>query len=370
MRKISSKIHLWLSLPFGIIIALICLSGAILVFEKELMELCYPSRYFVKEVRSTPLSPDALITSARRQLPDSVRITGLQIPSDPQRTYRVITPQKKAAYLINPYTGEMTSMSDGQNFFLSMMRLHRWLLEDFKRDGSFSPGKTLVGVATLLMVVILISGFVIWFPRSRKGLKNRLSIKVTSGWRRFFFDLHVAGGFYSAAILLVLALTGLTWSFGWYRDAFYTLFGVETTQNKSNSHAASPASKKDKEREKTNYTLWVDVVSDLQSRYTDFNSITIQDGSATVSTAKTGNTRGSDRYTFDPRTGDITEVQLYKDLPKSGKIRGWIYAVHVGSWGGMTTKILSFIAALLGFIFPVTGYYFWIKKIRRKKHRR
>mgnify|MGYP000727250715 FL=1 len=76
-----------------------------------------------------------------------------------------------------------------------------------------------------------------------------------------------------------------------------------------------------------------EVLSALKSHYPDFNSITIQDGSATVSTARYGNTRGSDRYSFDPATGEITEVQLYKDLPKSGKIRGWIYSVHVGSWG-------------------------------------
>lgn len=368
MRKISTKIHLWLSLPFGIIISLICLSGAILVFETELMELCYPSRYFVKEVHAAPLSPDALITSARHQLPDSIRITGLQIPSDPQRTYRIVTPQKKAANFINPYTGEMTSINNGQNFFLATMRLHRWLLEDFKRDGSFSPGKTLVGASTLLMIIIIVSGLILWLPKSRKGLKNRLNIKRTSGWRRFFFDLHVTGGFYSAALLLVLALTGLTWSFSWYRDAFYTLFGVETTQSPSHAHNSS-SSKKEKERKKTDYTLWANVASEIKSRYTEYNSITLQDGSATVSTAKLGNTRGSDRYTFDPRTGEITEVQLYKDLPKSGKIRGWIYSVHVGSWGGTATKIITFIAAFLGFIFPITGYYFWIKKIRRKKRR-
>ena len=87
---------------------------------------------------------------------------------------------------------------------------------------------------------------------------------------------------------------------------------------------------------------------------------------ATVSTARYGNTRGSDRYSFDPATGEITEVQLYKDLPKSGKIRGWIYSVHVGSWGGMTTRILTCLVSLLGTIFAITGYYFWIKKQFRK----
>ena len=44
MRKFFAKVHLWLSIPFGIIIAIVCLTGAILVFETEILELGYPSR--------------------------------------------------------------------------------------------------------------------------------------------------------------------------------------------------------------------------------------------------------------------------------------------------------------------------------------
>ena len=74
-------------------------------------------------------------------------------------------------------------------------------------------------------------------------------------------------------------------------------------------------------------------------------------------------------YTFDPKTGEITGTQLYRDLPKSGKIRGWIYSVHVGTWGGLTTRILSCLVSLLGAIFAVTGYYFWFRKQKGKKRR-
>ena len=79
MKKFFAKIHLWLSIPFGIIIAIVCLTGAILVFETELLELCYPSRYFVKEVKGEPLPPDVLLSSARQQLPDSIQINGIRV---------------------------------------------------------------------------------------------------------------------------------------------------------------------------------------------------------------------------------------------------------------------------------------------------
>lgn len=147
--------------------------------------------------------------------------------------------RKKAACFINPYTGEITGIDDGKGFFMKIMRLHRWLLDEYKRDGSFAWGKTIVGYSTLVLAIIIISGLVIWYPRNKKALKNRLKIKTKAGWFRFLYDLHVSGGFYAALLLLILALTGLTWSFGWYRDAFYTAFGISTTSKQT--HAPTSA---------------------------------------------------------------------------------------------------------------------------------
>lgn len=147
--------------------------------------------------------------------------------------------RKKAACFINPYTGEITGIDDGKGFFMKIMRLHRWLLDEYKRDGSFAWGKTIVGYSTLVLAIIIISGLVIWYPRNRKALKNRFKIRTKAGWFRFLYDLHVSGGFYAALLLLILALTGLTWSFGWYRDAFYTAFGISTTSKQT--HAPTSA---------------------------------------------------------------------------------------------------------------------------------
>lgn len=399
MKRFFAKVHLWLSVPFGLVIAIVCLSGAVLVFEDELLELSYPSRYFVKEVEDKPLSTAELMIAARKQLPESIQINGLRITSDPERTYQVVMPGKKAAAFINPYTGEITGMTDGQGFFMQVMRLHRWLLDSYKKGGdSFALGKTVVGISTLVFVLIIISGIVTWYPRSKKALKARLKVKTTAGWKRFFYDLHVTGGFYASLLLLVLALTGLTWSFSWYNNAFYTVFGVsqnptvrieasgphgkgvgqgEKGTDRKESHdgrkgkdkavnTASSSREKEKAKE-VDYSQWDKVFANLQGRYSEFNSITVQEGSATVSTAKFGNTRGSDRFSFDSETGSITNVQLYKDLPNSGKIRGWIYSVHVGTWGGITTRILSCLVSLLGGVFVITGYYFWIKRLFKKR---
>ena len=77
MRKIFRNIHLWLSVPFGILITLICFSGAALVFEKEVMELCHRELYFVKKVEAAPLPMEQMMTKVAATLPDSVSVTGV-----------------------------------------------------------------------------------------------------------------------------------------------------------------------------------------------------------------------------------------------------------------------------------------------------
>jgi uncharacterized iron-regulated membrane protein len=43
-------------------------------------------------------------------------------------------------------------------------------------------------------------------------------------------------------------------------------------------------------------------------------------------------------------------------------MRGVIYSLHVGNFGGMFTRVLWFLAAMLGATLPLTGYYLWIKR--------
>ena len=96
----------------------------------------------------------------------------------------------------------------------------------------------------------------------------------------------------------------------------------------------------------------------------------MSDGRVSVSSGCVGNSRAADTYTFDSTTGQITDVALYRDSGKNGKIRGWIYSVHVGSWGGMVTRVLTFLAALLGACLPLTGYYIWIRRLVMRRRAR
>lgn len=381
MRKIFRNIHLWLSVPFGILITLICFSGAALVFEKEVMELCHRELYFVKKVEAAPLPMEQLMTKVAATLPDSVSVTGVNISSDPERAYQVtLSKPRRASMYVDQYTGEITGKYERAPFFNFMFRMHRWLLDSMKQDGGIFWGKMIVGTSTLMFVFVLISGVVVWWPRTRKALKNSLKIVANKGWRRFWYDLHVAGGMYALVFLLAMALTGLTWSFQWYRTGFYKTFGVEVQPSMGHGNAAANATAKGGKRDGkpegregrgahrySPYTNWQQVYEQLAEANPDYKQISVSDRSASVAVPRFGNQRGTDRYKFNPRNGEITETTLYKDLDNSGKIRGWIYSVHVGSWGGMLTRILTFVAALIGASLPLTGYYLWIrKKIKRR----
>lgn len=368
-----------------------------LVFENEANEWFRRDLYYVETVKESPLPMDKLLEKVATTLPDSVAVTGVSISSDPGRAYQVsLSKPRRASLYVDQYTGEVKGKSERSGFFMFMFRMHRWLLDSMNpgNEGIFW-GKMIVGVSTLLLVFVLISGIVIWWPRTRKALKNSLKITATKGWRRFWYDLHVAGGMYALIFLLAMALTGLTWSFPWYRTAFYKVFGVEVQQRAAQGHEQkSDAQKRDtklaahreKKREGNEvrkgersrrpennhsdmysvtspFVYWQEIYDKLRRQNPEYKQISISSGTASVSFNRFGNQRASDRYSFNTDNGEFTETSLYQHQDKSGKIRGWIYSVHVGNWGGMFTRILTFIAALLGAALPLTGYYLWIKRL-------
>lgn len=392
MKKFFRRMHLWLSVPLGLIIAVVCVSGAALVFEKEVMMGCRHGFYYVDRVEATPLPMEQIAEKVAAMLPDSVSVTGIAVFSDPERAWQVnLSQPRHASIYVDQYTGAIKGKYERAPFFLAMFRLHRWLLDSMRPDGAVFWGKMIVGTATLMFVFVLVSGIVVWWPRTRKALMNSLKVAANKGWRRFWYDLHVAGGIYAFVLLLAMALTGLTWSFAWYRTGFYKVFGVEVQQGGGHG-ASAPAARGSSKPEGSAagnregreggrneaglrtgrnsfspFACWQQVYEELKDRNPEYKQITVSKGGATVSFNRLGNQRASDRYVFNARNGEITETILYKDADAAGKIRGWIYSVHVGSWGGMFTRILTFLAALAGASLPLTGYYLWIRRLLRKR---
>ena len=412
MKKALRKIHLWLSVPTGIIITLVCFSGAMLVFEKEITEAVKPELYFVKEAKGEPIPMQELMEKVEETLPDSVSISGVTVFADSTRTYQVsLTKPRRASIYVNQYTGEVTGRSERLPFFDTMFHLHRWLL-----GSSSGVGKLLTGICTLVLVFILITGILMWLTNRNKPLKASLAIHVTKGWGRFWHDLHVAGGIYATIFLLAMALTGLTWSFSWYRTGFYACFGVESSE-KGGAHGGSASYEGQRDggtirrgerqqgkgrngggeghgyhgggeghsyhgggeghgyhdggdfgfHRRSPYRHWEDVLNEVALKNPGYQQITLKAEAAEVVPEGRLSMRATDKYSYDRRSGEITDVKLYSSEGKDTKVRSGVYMVHTGSWGGIITRILNFLAALIGATLPLTGYWLWIRRLMRKR---
>lgn len=227
--KLIRKIHLFLSIPFGLMISLICLTGAMLVFEEEVSHSLQRELYYVPLIGKTTLSEQELTDIVTATLPDSVSVTGVQKFDDPARTWRVaLSKPHKAAVFVDPYTGHIAGRYKRLAFFNFNFKMHRWLL-DVSKPGSKSPtlGKLVVGYSTLAFVFILISGMALWLPMARRNAKMNFRIVLNRGKFLFWRSTHVAGGAYFFIFLLLMALTGLTWSFGWMQELASNLLGPD-----------------------------------------------------------------------------------------------------------------------------------------------
>lgn len=417
MNKFFRKLHLWVSIPFGIVITITCFTGAMLVFETEITEL-FNSSITTVDVREQPFPLEQIVEKATLSLDEGVEITGVTVSSNPSTAYKVnLSKPRRAALYVDQYTGEVKGKYERLPFFNTMRRLHRWLMDTRPEDGGIYWGKMIVGASTLAFVAILVTGIVIWWPRNRKMLRNRVRIVASKGWNRFWYDLHVAGGFYAVLLLLAMALTGLTWSFEWYRNGFYSIFGAEVTQNAGKAAATGRGTKESVTRKHdvepvvfvdsiktqtfgeavalsdavSSATLqadastaattlaaenelptrsWQRALDNVAERNPQFETITVSEGQATVTQKGSGNKRAGDKYSFNESTGEITSVEHYAEVSPRSKVSAWVRTIHVGSWGGTFSKILYFLAAILGATLPLTGYYLWIKRLYGKKKRK
>ena len=429
MMKFFRKIHLWLSVPFGIIITLVCFSGAMLIFEPEITRSVQKNVYYVSSTEGEPLPMGELMETVKASLPDSVSITGVTVFKDQDRTYQVnLSKPRRSSIFIDQYTGEITGKYERLGFFSTMFKLHRWLLDSANPHGDgVKVGKLLVGISTIIFVIALITGVIIWFPRAKKGLGKSLSISFKKGMPGFWKGLHVAGGMYALILVLAMALTGLTYSFSWYRTAFYAVCGVEHTPRnfgqaapsngegekgdrkgegrgnrgergegegrgnrgergdhdwnheergnrefhgdaQQNGDVAFSGEFRGEGRRRSEFGRWQQVYTELKAQNPDAPQITIGKETASVTISEVGNGRASNKYEFNRRSGEITPSALYKDAKEADKLRGWIYAIHTGSLGGIITRILWLLGALLGASLPLTGYYIWIKHMVMKKN--
>lgn len=349
MRKISKRLHLWLAIPAGVFITLICLTGAIMVFQTQIEEALHSDRYFC-EVGAEPMELDSLVAVANGQL-NSDSITALKVYSDPSRNIVAILSSGARVYAyINPSTAKVVEVTNARaGFFHNVMTLHRWLMLPNR-----AVGKMIMGVSTICFIFILITGLIRWIPRKR-NITNGFVFK----WRcatpfRKLLDLHKIFGAYSAILLLVMAFTGLMWSFDWYRGGVAKVLNVEVLGKKSNKPGITHNSNDIQ-------CFWQLAFNQTAALNLDYQSVTIsKSGDISLLLQSAPHQRAADKYRFNFKDRSVVLISKYDD-GSSSHMMSQNYAIHVGTWGGVGTQILWFLASIVGALLPITGYILYYR---------
>ena len=123
MMKLFKDLHIWLSIPFGLVMSLICFTGATLIFEKEISRAIQHDLYYVASTEGEPLDVGELVASVEPLLDEGQQVTGVTILDDSRRCYVVnLSTPKGASILVDQYTGEIKGKVERLGFFRMMFR--------------------------------------------------------------------------------------------------------------------------------------------------------------------------------------------------------------------------------------------------------
>lgn len=373
-RKFFNDIHLWLGIASGIVLFIVCLTGTIYTFKQEVEELFAPSLYKVNPTEgSIALPTDELAQKVAQET--GGQVTSISIPQDKKKSYSISVKtseneRRGTSYFVNQYTAEVLGVQDASvsDFFLTVMKLHRWLLIEG------DTGKIIVGISTIIFIFLTLTGMVIWFPIKLKNWKQGLKIKMNANWKRINHDLHNTLGFYSFFLLLIMGLTGLCWSFGWYKDGLSKIMGSEVFGARREKPMTSIVPEHLEDAKVMSISHYI-AVTDSLLPYPGNYRISIPsspEGSVSVTKSKNGffAIASSDRVQIDQYSGLPLKVERYSDKALNEQIVSLIRPLHTGEVMGMFSKILYFLACLFATSLPVTGTIIWINKLKKKKKKR
>lgn len=365
-RKLFNDIHLWLGLGSGLILFIVCLSGTIYTFRSEIEELLEPSKFKV-DASAERLSTEAIIETMQREVGGKVK--AVEIPHDQSRVYKVNIQKSEneprgTNYFVDPYTATIKGTSEGpaSGFFMFIFRLHRWLLLDTE------IGRPIVGVATIIFAFLVLTGLVLWWPKKLKNWKQGLKVKTDANWKRINHDLHNTFGFYAFLLLLVMALTGLCWSFEWYREGVGQVLSAEVFGGRKEKPMTSGAAEDHAQALST--SDFIRLADDILPYPGDYR-ITLPgspEDAVVLSKNRTGffALAASDKVQFDQYSGKVLKIDKFDEKPLNEKITSSIKPLHTGEIFGTFSKILYFMACLIATSLPVTGTIIWINKLKKK----
>lgn len=370
VKKIIHKLHLMLGLTSGLVVFIVAVTGSIYTFREEIQSLTQSYRY-VKDEGKEILPPSKIKSIADNSLKQKKAHAILYGSREQAANVIYYNNEKDNSYFyfvyINPYTGELLKVkNENTDFFRYVLNGHMylWLPQEL--------GKLVIGISTLIFVFMLISGIILWWPRNYNATKTKFRIKWNAGWRRKNYDLHSVLGFYICWLGLILAITGLVWSFDWFESGLYKI--ASGGKNfKEYSEPASDTTFKSTETIPAMDRIWMKMNQDHPNAV----SIEIHPPHSSLAPIAVNSNPHSGTYWkrdfryFDQHTLKELSVNHTWSRIDHASIADLLirmnYDIHTGAILNFPGKILVFLSGILVASLPITGFLFWYGRKKKSK---
>lgn len=390
-RNAVFQLHWFFGITAGVVLAVVGFTGAMLSFEDQMLKALNPGVMTV-EARGPALAPADLVARIAAQEP-AAKLQSLSLSADARDAAKVgFAPAPGAAKgpggrargesrYVDPYTGTLLGKPRGEGFFRTTMQLHRWLVMD-------DVGKQIVGFSTVVLVFFCVSGIYLRWPRRWRSLRTWLGLDWRQRGRNFLWHLHAVVGTWVLVAYLVMALTGLTWSYPWYRDGLNALAGVTpAAQARGGPPSGERAGRGRGQRESRGGAgNGGDGASDggasfdIGAAWDTFERAAPVWSTATLQWPRDGggvqfryldaapaHERASNTIELDPRSLVVRRHERYDAKPLAQRLAGSYLPLHRGSYFGTTGVVLFMLASALMPLFAISGWMLYLDRRRRQR---
>ena len=264
-------------------------------------------------------------------------------------------PLRVQLYLIDPYSAKVHPPLRVVDFITGKLEyLHIFLLQEAK-------GLIANGVISFLALFLLISGLWLWWPSNVRQLKLRLSVKRGASLSRLFKDLHNVMGIYLYSILFVTTLTAVL--------LVYNTATQDSLEKALGEEEAKPVVIRPRGQRLDDDALMARARAALpRAHFLYVMRPQKKDAPFEILFERAGNgfLRGG-TLILDPYSGEVVRIERDSESSTGHKAMGLVEDLHVGTFGGVWSKLLYTISGFLPLGLFVTGLLMWWKRKQGEK---